>query len=101
MSLIKPLMSKKMRQRVVAIGRKEDAFPILTEVVGGKECIPVNRCGLEGALEADIIFRTWTKECLSVFFGCVNLVYVYEKGSLEELSRSVTELHLLTRIRHR
>lgn len=62
MSLINPFMSKKMRQRVVAIGRKEDAFPILTEVVGGKEYIPANCCGLEGALEADIIFRTWTKE---------------------------------------
>jgi hypothetical protein len=62
MSLIKPFMSKKMRQRVVAIGKKEDAFLILTKVVGGKEYIPTKCCDLEGTLETDIIFGTWIKE---------------------------------------
>lgn len=61
-SLIKPFTSKKMRQRVVTIGKKEDAFPVLTGVVGGKEIIPANCCGLEGTLEMDITFGTRIKE---------------------------------------
>jgi hypothetical protein len=61
-ALIKPFMSKKIKQRLVTIGKKEDASPILTEVLGGKEFIPTNCCGLEGTLETDIIFGTYIKE---------------------------------------
>lgn len=56
MSLIKAFMSKKMRQRIITLGKKDDAPAVLSEVVGGPQYIPVDCCGLEGTAEQDIIF---------------------------------------------
>jgi len=56
MTLMKAFMSKKMRQRITTLGKKDDASVILTEVVGGPQYIPAGCCGLEGSAETDIIF---------------------------------------------
>ena len=56
MALIKTFMSKKMRQRIVTIGKNEDTLKIVTKEVGGPQYIPAGCCGLEGTAEKNIIF---------------------------------------------
>jgi hypothetical protein len=62
MSLMKAFMSKKMRQRIITLGKKEDASSIVTQAVGGPQYIPVDCCGMEGTAETDIIFGTYITE---------------------------------------
>lgn len=59
LGLMKAFMSKKMRQRIVALGKKDDTATILMDVVGGPQYVPVGCCGLEGTAEKDIIFGTY------------------------------------------
>jgi len=56
MTIMKAFMSRKMRQRIITLGKKDDSAAILMEIVGGPQYIPVSCCGLEGNAETDIIF---------------------------------------------
>lgn len=61
MGIMKPFMSKKMRQRMVLISKDENPQKVMDEVVG-RDCIPVGFGGLEGTVEKDIIFGDYIKE---------------------------------------
>lgn len=60
MGMMKPFMSKKMRQRMIVINQKQDPQKILDEELG-RDCIPIGFAGLEGKLEDDIIFGNHIK----------------------------------------
>jgi len=53
-AMMKPFMSKKMRQRMITIGPNQDHTVVVDEL-GGLEFIPVDCCGLAGTLEKDLL----------------------------------------------
>lgn len=58
---MKPFMSKKMRQRIVVIGKDEDPQKIMDEIVG-RDAIPDGFGGLQGDVQQDIVFGEYITE---------------------------------------
>ena len=56
MNIMKPFMSKKMRQRIIIIHKNQNAQEIISDVLGGPEFILNGCCGLTGSLEKEIVF---------------------------------------------
>lgn len=61
LGIMKPFMSKKMRQRIITIPEKDDPQKVMEEALGGKENIPMGFANLEGTMEDDIVFGKYIK----------------------------------------
>jgi hypothetical protein len=55
MGMMKPFMSKKMRQRIVVVPKNQEPQKAIDEEIG-RDYIPVGFGGLEGSMEDDIVF---------------------------------------------
>eukprot|EP00545_Synedropsis_sp_CCMP1620_P012196 CAMPEP_0119022402 /NCGR_PEP_ID=MMETSP1176-20130426/27935_1 /TAXON_ID=265551 /ORGANISM="Synedropsis recta cf, Strain CCMP1620" /LENGTH=363 /DNA_ID=CAMNT_0006977253 /DNA_START=113 /DNA_END=1204 /DNA_ORIENTATION=+ len=60
MGMLKPFLSKKMRQRIVTIPRNQDPQTVMDKEIG-RDFIPVGFAGLEGKAEDDIVFGQYIK----------------------------------------
>mmetsp|Transcript_18901 Transcript_18901/g.27978 ORF Transcript_18901/g.27978 Transcript_18901/m.27978 type:complete len:347 (+) Transcript_18901:51-1091(+) len=61
-TVFKPFMSAKMRQRVIVIPRSEDPGPVIEKEVGGKAAIPAEFADLKGGKVKEDIFVQFLKK---------------------------------------
>ena len=60
MGMMKPFLSKKIRERFITVPKNVDLQALLEEKVG-RDCIPVGYSGLTGVVEKDIVFGEYVK----------------------------------------
>jgi hypothetical protein len=60
MTLLRPLLGKKMRQRITIVPKNQEPQAVLDEAVG-RDSIPVGFGGLNGNVEEDIIYGQYLK----------------------------------------
>jgi len=60
LNLMKPFMSKKMRQRIIPLKKKDDPKTIVDNAVG-EACIPKGFAGMEGTVEEDLLKQKYFK----------------------------------------
>lgn len=61
MGMMKPFLSKKIRERFVTVPKNADLQAVLDEAVGS-DCIPLGFASLPGAVERDIVFGEYVKD---------------------------------------